>query len=71
MMSTYTKNRCAQAKTEADWRAIERDVPGAKAAYENAKGIAAKVPVKSTKLDPMDKLCAEDPNAVECKVFDE
>jgi hypothetical protein len=67
-MSGYMKSRCAAAKTAADWQAIEKDAPGAKAAYEAAQA-KAKATV-TTKVDPMDALCADDPSAVECKAFD-
>jgi len=67
-LSGYQKNRMAQAKTDADWAAIEKDVPGARAMHARATRDARAV--KTTKTDPMDALCADDPGAVECKAFD-
>ena len=58
----------AQAKTDADWAAIEKDVPGARAMHAEAqRAVRAR---KTTKADPMDALCADDPGAIECKAFD-
>ena len=36
-LSGYQKNRMAQAKTDADWAAIEKDVPGARAMHAAAQ----------------------------------
>ena len=67
-LSGYQKNRMSQAKTDADWAAIEKDVPGARAMHAEAqRAVRAR---KMTKADPMDALCADDPGAIECKAFD-
>jgi len=67
-LSGYQKNRMSQAKTDADWAAIEKDVPGARAMHAEAqRAVRAR---KTTKADPMDALCADDPGAIECKAFD-
>ena len=75
-MSTYMKKQCEEAAAleakDADagrqaWIDIDKQVPGARMAYlENATAGGSGINV-----DQMDKLCADDPNAEECKVFDE
>lgn len=70
-LSGYQKNRMATAKTDADWAAIEKDIPGARAMYAAAtKSAAAEATATNGKVDPMDALCASDPGAIECKAFD-
>jgi len=67
-LSGYQKNRMAQAKTDADWAAIEKDVPGARAMHAAAQSTTQAQ--SAAKTDPMDQLCADDPGAIECKAFD-
>lgn len=70
-LSGYQKNRMATAKTDADWAAIEKDVPGARAMHAAAtKRAAAEKTATNGKVDPMDALCSSDPGAIECKAFD-
>lgn len=75
-MSTYMKKQCEEAAAleakDADagrqaWIDIDKQVPGARMAYlENATAGGS-----GLNVDQMAKLCDDDPNAEECKVFDE
>lgn len=67
-LSGYQKNRMQTARTDADWAAIEKDIPGARAMYASAQRARATTP--TTTKDPMDALCDADPGAIECKAFD-
>ena len=48
----------------AKWIEIDRQVPGARLAYQEHKG-------DGKNADALEKFCDDDPNAEECKVFDE
>ena len=75
-MSTYMKKQCEAAAAleakDADagrqaWIDIDKQVPGARMAWmENATAGGS-----GLNVDQMDKMCNDDPNAEECKVFDE
>ena len=75
-MSTYMKKQCEAAAAleakDADagrqaWIDIAKQVPGARMAWmENATAGGS-----GLNVDQMDKMCDDDPNAEECKVFDE
>ena len=75
-MSTYMKKQCEEAAAleakDVDagrqaWIDIDKQVPGARMAYlENATAGGS-----GLNVDQMAKLCDDDPNAEECKVFDE
>ena len=75
-MSTYMKKHCEAAAAleakDADagrqaWIDIDKQVPGARMAWmENATAGGS-----GLNVDQMDKMCNDDPNAEECKVFDE
>jgi len=75
-LSGYQKNRMRDARSDDDWKAIESDVPGARAIFEAAareeaaREAAAKANDGKTTRDPMDALCDADPSADECRVFD-
>lgn len=75
-LSGYQKNRMRDAKSDDDWKAIESDVPGARAIFETAareeaaREAAAKANGGKNARDPMDALCDADPSADECRVFD-
>eukprot|EP00227_Mantoniella_beaufortii_P018256 CAMPEP_0197575592 /NCGR_PEP_ID=MMETSP1326-20131121/942_1 /TAXON_ID=1155430 /ORGANISM="Genus nov. species nov., Strain RCC2288" /LENGTH=130 /DNA_ID=CAMNT_0043138393 /DNA_START=28 /DNA_END=420 /DNA_ORIENTATION=- len=76
-MSGYLKGQCVEAAAleakdaaagTAAWLEIEKQAFGARAAYLEHADDATKAVVA---VDPMDQMCADDPGAIECKVFDE
>ena len=72
-MSGYMKSQCEEAAAleakdveagRAKWIEIDRQVPGARLAYQEHKG-------DGKNADALEKFCDDEPNAEECKGFDE